>query len=114
MSETTILRAVHLAVGSRPDVRLFRNNVGVATHADGSRVVYGLCPGSSDLIGWRIVTVTPEMVGKPLAQFVALEVKTPTGRVTPEQRTFITAVTKSGGLGVVVRSAEDAIKEITR
>lgn len=113
MSETAVLRAVHLAAGSLPDVRLFRNNCGVATYPDGSRVVYGLCPGSSDLIGWRTITVTPEMVGKPLAQFVAMEVKTAKGRVTPEQQRFLDAVALAGGVAAVVRSADDARAAVT-
>ncbi|MEO5375642.1 MAG: VRR-NUC domain-containing protein [Alphaproteobacteria bacterium] len=97
-----------LAVGGLPDVRVFRNNCGVALHPDGSRVVYGLCPGSSDLIGFRTVTVTPDLVGRQLAQFVAIEVKTATGRVSPEQRRFLDAVERAGGLAAVVRSPEAA------
>ena len=48
--------------------------------------------GSSDLIGW-----TPD------GKFVALEIKTPEGRVTPEQQHFLDTITKAGGFACVVR-----------
>jgi hypothetical protein len=74
-----------------------------------SPVKYGLVEGGSDLIGWRTVIITPEMIGKPVALFLALEVKTATGKPTPEQENFIRAVRKAGGLAGVVRSCDDAI-----
>ena len=113
MTETDILRRTMLEVGRRPDVRVFRNNVGVAVYPDGSRVVYGLAPGSSDLVGWRIVTVTPDMVGQPLAQFLALEVKTATGRLTTPQKSFLDAVRSAGGIAAVVRSPDDAVAAVS-
>ena len=47
---------------------------------------FGLCKGSSDLIGLRVLEITPKLVGQRLAQFVALEVKTAQGVLSPEQR----------------------------
>ena len=64
--------------------------------------------GAADLLGWRTVTVTPEMVGQRMAQFVSLEVKTPTGRVRPEQENWRRVVEAAGGVAAVVRSVEDA------
>jgi hypothetical protein len=49
-------------------------------------VRFGLCKGSSDLIGLRSLEITPELVGQRLAQFVALEVKAAQGVPSPEQR----------------------------
>lgn len=111
-----------MLAASQTGATVFRNNVGngvlgrVAKQEgaqfhiiNGRRVQFGLCPGSSDLIGWRTITVTPEMVGKRLALFLALEVKTPTGAATMEQINFIAAVRKSGGLAGIVRSVDDAI-----
>jgi hypothetical protein len=109
MSEAGIQRAIMAELG-RGDGRVFRNNVGVLRDERGQFVRYGLCVGSSDLIGWRTVTVTPEMVGRQLAVFVAIEVKTERGRVTDEQQAFIAAVQKAGGLGGVARSIDDAKK----
>lgn len=38
---------------------------------------------SSDLIGWRSVVVTPEMVGRKVAVFTAIECKAPGWKLTP-------------------------------
>ncbi len=125
MTEAAILKAVHLAAGSLPGVRLFRNQVGqgaagqiVGRPGDGlllvrgNPVTMGLCKGSSDLIGWRVLTITPDMVGQTVAQFVALEVKTIAGRVSPDQQRFIDVLGNAGGVAAVVRSPEEATKEI--
>jgi hypothetical protein len=61
---------------STGNVRLFRNNNGVAKMKDGSVVRYGLGNGTSDLIGWESVVITPDMVGQTFARFLAPEVKT--------------------------------------
>jgi hypothetical protein len=104
MSEATLLRRILREFGSRPDMRLFRNNVGVAIYPDGSRVAYGLCPGSADLIGWRIV----EVEGQRIARFVAIEVKRPGVPVRrTNQRRFLKAVAEAGGLAIVARSIDD-------
>ena len=73
----------------------------------GRRVTMGLCTGSSDLIGWMPVTVTPDMVGAKIACFVALEIKSASGRIQPEQTTFLDRVLEAGGVAVVIRSPED-------
>jgi len=68
-SETNLMRQIMLAVSKLKNVRIFRNNTGFdATN----KVRYGLVVGSSDLIGWQTVTITPDMVGKQVAVFVAL------------------------------------------
>lgn len=107
MNESNTLRAAMLAISSAGGV-VFRNNVGLAVYPDGTRVRYGLAPGSSDLIGWRSVEITPEMVGQRVAVFVAVEVKTATGRATPQQLNFIAQVQQAGGIAAIVRSAEEA------
>jgi hypothetical protein len=60
------------------------------------------------LIGWRTITVTPEMVGQQLAVFTSIEVKTPTGRIRPEQHAWLGAVRSAGGIAGIARSVEDA------
>jgi hypothetical protein len=67
----------------------------------------GLFPGSGDLIGWRTLTVTPDMVGKPIAQFLSIEVKTKTGRVRPDQQNWLDQITTAGGHAIVARSVSD-------
>ena len=65
-------------------------------------------PGGGDLLGWRTVTVTPEMVGQQVAVFTSIEVKTPTGRIRPEQERWMRAVRAAGGIAGIARSVEDA------
>lgn len=130
MSEKNIQSEIALAV-SQAGARVFRNNTGVALAISAgtawgaavqkciayvgklgfkaSPIKYGLCEGSADLIGWRTVTVTPAMVGKPVALFLALEVKTKTGTPTEEQVNFLLRVREAGGLAGVVRSVDEAI-----
>ncbi len=108
--ETVIQQRIRLALGRLPHTRLFRNNTGTLPDPrTGRPVQFGLARGSADLIGWRTVVVTPDMVGQPIAQFVSIEIKTPTGRVTPEQRNWLHAVRKAGGIAGIARSAADAL-----
>ncbi|QPN71577.1 VRR-NUC domain-containing protein [Synechococcus sp. CBW1108] len=106
-SEHEIQQRIRLACGRGP-VRLWRNNTGALVDQQGRFVRFGLCKGSSDLIGLRSVVVTPEMVGQRIAQFVALEIKTDCGTVSPEQRAFLQLVQQLGGLGAVCRSIAEA------
>jgi hypothetical protein len=106
-TEQNIQQAIRLAC-SRGDTRLFRNNTGTLLDRNGRPVQFGLCRGSSDLIGLRSVTVTPEMVGQRLAVFSAIEVKAPRGRLTAEQEAFLAMVLEMGGLAGVARSVEEA------
>jgi hypothetical protein len=98
---------------STGNTRLFRNNTGTLRDQHGRPVSFGLCKGSADLIGWRTVTITPEMVGQQVAVFTSIEVKTPTGRVKPEQQQWLDAVLSAGGIAGVARSVEDALRITT-
>ena len=89
-------------------MRLWRNNTGALVDQQGRFVRFGLCKGSSDLIGLRALEITPELVGQRLAQFVALEIKTGSGTVSPEQRAFLRLVQELGGVAAVCRSIEQA------
>jgi hypothetical protein len=108
-SETTLQQQIRLALGTRPDARLFRNQVGsLPDPRSGRLVTFGLARGSADLIGWRTVVVTPDMVGQRLAVFTSIEVKTPTGRIAPAQQHWLGAVRGAGGIAGVARSVTDA------
>ena len=90
---------------------MWRNNVGVLVDRTGRPVRFGLANESSalnarlkssDLIGWRAVIVTPEMVGRRIAQFVSRECKAPgwTYRGDPReaaQKAWLDLVTTAGG-----------------
>jgi hypothetical protein len=105
--ELKIQNDIRLQLGADPAVRLWRNNTGALKDQSGRLVRYGLCQGSSDLIGLRQVTITPEMVGQTLAVFTAIEVKD-RGRATPDQQAFISAVSTLGGFAGVAHSVSDA------
>lgn len=111
MSETAILRKI-LIRASELGARLFRNQVGVYELKDGRYLTSGLCVGSSDLIGWTLITVTPDMVGKTVAVFTAIETKAPKKHATEAQSRFIDAVTFAGGIAGVAHSVED-VERIT-
>lgn len=59
------------------------------------RITYGLV-GSSDLIGLL-----------PTGKFLGIEVKTPTGRLSPEQKRFAAMVRRQGGVYIEARSPQD-------
>ena len=107
VSEHEIQQRIRLACGRGP-VRLWRNNSGALIDQQGRLVRFGLCKGSSDLIGLRTLEITPGLVGQRLAQFVALEIKGARGVVSPEQRAFLALVEQLGGLAAICRSVEAA------
>jgi hypothetical protein len=107
MSEQELQQRIRLELGRGP-VRLWRNNVGALRDQRGQLVSYGLCRGSSDLIGLRRLTIGPEHLGQSLAVFVAIEVKSERGRLAAEQQQFLEVVREFGGLAGVARSLPEA------
>lgn len=111
--ETIIQRHIMLAL-SNAGCLVFRNETGGAwvgrvIHKAGDQVTiehaklikFGLCIGSSDLIG---------LTDKGI--FFAIEVKTKTGKASKEQLNFIEQVKASGGKTGIARSAQDALRII--
>jgi hypothetical protein len=107
VSEQQIQQEIRLTC-STGGTRLFRNNTGTLRDQHGRPVSFGLAKGSADLIGWKRVTVTPDMVGQQVAVFTSIEVKTATGRLRPEQQQWLDAVQAAGGIAGVARSVSDA------
>ena len=122
MAEKQIINEV-LVSASKRGWRLFRNNTAKAwagkifrspmacsVRLEPSDVVVrnaypidaGLCKGSSDLIGWKSVIVTQDMVGKKIAIFTAIEVKYGLTRTTEEQQNFVDQVNLAGGQGKII------------
>lgn len=131
--ETNIVRRI-LLLGIA-GIRLFRNNSGSAWI--GSSVVIkkreqvwlnpgdvvvkqgrfftaGLCTGSSDIIGFKSVEVTSEMVGSRVAIFTAIEAKTTKGRASKEQIAFIEMVNKHGGISFIATNENEAGELLNR
>lgn len=102
---------------------LFRANTGTAwtgariERLPGNRVLIyearpfstGLPPGFSDTFGSVKTIITPDMVGDTIGQFLAGEVKAPTGRVSDKQAAFLQAIQANGGRAGVWRSVDDAL-----
>jgi hypothetical protein len=110
-----------------PDMgaRLLRNNVGVMQDTRGNYVHYGVAGnGGSDLIGWVQVTITPEMVGRTVAVFAAVETKREDWRAPGpaakgkdaerwlKQCIWLAAVTSAGGISCVAKSIKDVAQAI--
>jgi hypothetical protein len=89
--------------------RLFRNNSGIAFHKDGSAVRYGVGLGGSDTIGWTRLVVTPEMVGKTVAVFTAIEAKTGKQKPSKDQETFLKVVHEAGGIALWGNDAREIL-----
>lgn len=122
MKEQNIQTLIRVAISRFTKSTMFRNNVGTAwtgvkkSTRDGGIYIEnprpfhaGLCTGSSDLIGWTTREVTPDMIGKKIAIFTAVEVKTKNGRASKEQLAFIKKLRESGGIGGLARNENDAI-----
>jgi hypothetical protein len=114
--ETKIQRLIMIAL-SNNNCLVWRNEcagayVGKVIHKD-ARIVtlqnamlmqFGLCVGSSDIIG----------IHRPTGRFLAVEVKTAKGRPTPEQLNFIEQVKAANGIAGIARSVQDALELLPR
>ena len=109
--ETKIQQEIRLALGRIKNLRLFRNETGQLPDPRTDRwVQFGLAKGSSDLIGFKTIKITQDMVGSSVAQFVSIEVKTPTGKPTQIQQNWLHCIKSAGGISGIARSIEDAKK----
>lgn len=86
-----------------PYAVIFRANVGRTKTPDGRYFSTGLPVGFSDLFGVR----------KSDGRAVFIEVKTASGRVSKEQKQFLSMMRKYGAIAGVARSEEEAVKLIT-
>lgn len=114
VTETDIMRKIRIAV-SKKGARLFRNHVGLSYTRDGRPMRHGLGNGTSDLIGFIPVEVTPDMVGKKVGIFFAVEVKKPKAKTNKkhleDQLQFLDFVCQNGGIGIMCDSTT-AVEEI--
>lgn len=109
--ETVLQNQIRLAISSEcRDTVIFRNHSGALKDSRTGRLVtFGLSPGSPDLVGWRTIRITPEMVGTDVAIFCGIEIKTPTGAVREDQRAWLQRLGAAGGLAGIARSIADAL-----
>lgn len=98
MNEADIMKSIMLEL-SKHGFCVFRTNVGKVKMSDGRWFDTGLPKGHSDLVAYKH--------GK--AYF--LEVKTPTGKVRPEQEKFLSVMRDRYGCAAgIVRSVDDALE----
>ncbi len=81
---------------------IFRGNVGTGCTKDGRYFSTGLPKGFSDLFGFR----------KSDGKAVFIEVKTPKGRPSAEQKKFLETMRKYGAVAGICRSPEEALNLI--
>jgi hypothetical protein len=105
MKESNLQKQIRLALSRFGTY--FRINVGSFQMADGRWFTTGTPKGYSDLTGFTKIEITPEMVGKTVAVYTAIEVKTATGRLSPEQENFLNHVKSHGGIAFVARSPKE-------
>lgn len=120
--ESTIQQEIQIA-GMKYASNLHRNNSGAMTDETGRLVRFGLGNisaqhskqwKSSDLIGITSVVITPDMIGKVIGVFTAVEVKkedwNPTKKLDERetaQLNFINWVKQRGGYSGFARSVDD-------
>lgn len=112
-TEAQVQRQVMLALSDH-GCMVYRNNSGQYKTAEGHVVRYGVGnPGGSDLIGITPIKITPDMVGRTIGVFTAVEVKSSTGRASDNQMRFIKNIKNMGGMAGIARSEEEAIDIIS-
>jgi hypothetical protein len=119
MTESDIQQLVQ-AQGMTHNIWLLRNNNGAFEDKTGRWVRYGLgnvskkvnkIMKSSDLIGITSIVITPDMVGRTIGVFTAIEVKDINWKPSEKdqryiaQRNFINIVKSKGGIGDFVNDA---------
>jgi hypothetical protein len=126
MKETDEMKLIQLGISRATKTTIFRNNTGMGwigkvKNAIGGGIFIkdprplhaGLCLGSSDLIGWTEKEITPDMVGKKIAIFTAVEVKKLKGSSTSsDQLNFLNRVRNSGGISGIAKTPEEAVNLI--
>ncbi len=121
MNESTLFAKVFTKLR---DFKIFRNHRGKAWQGKSyynknDRTVlisnpkmyeFGLIAGASDLIGWKKVKITSEMVGETMAQFVAIEGKTGRDKLSKDQYNFLKNVKESGGISLVAYGKDGEVE----
>ena len=98
LAHTALVRAIRLRLGAMADLVLWPVLPGGVADASGRPIRCGPV-GMSDLIG----------VVAPHGRWLAIEVKTGRGVLTPDQARWQSIVRSMGGVAGVARSVDDAV-----
>ena len=120
--ESEIVKSILEYLRTRRDVVAWRQNSGMAMlPGRGGRpmpVRFGGMKGMSDIVGWQRVEIK-QSDGVAfrhsftiVARILAIEVKRPGKKATPEQQSFLDLVRAHGGLAFVATSVDDVVREL--
>ena len=117
--EAALERAVLRRVGELqrtdlPSLIVYRNEVGKGFTGNARALCCERCRGILDRhrIAWGLGVGSPDLVGAVDGRAFGLELKSPTGRVRPEQVAWAEAARRRGVPVAVVRSVEEAEEAI--
>lgn len=115
--EAALLRKILDALNALDYVTAWRNNTGVLRDRNDRPVSYGLCVGSSDIVGIVKSNTVQEWQGGysyQVGRFFALEVKRPGEEPTEDQLRFLDIVRGRGGAAHWVDTLDGAWEFIQR
>jgi len=95
-----LVNQILCALSKFPHIRVWSNNTGSAMSFDSERIIKFGLEGSADILG----------VKGPTGQLICVEVKTGKGAQSEAQKRFEKAITSRGGIYIVARSVDDALK----
>jgi hypothetical protein len=101
-AHSRLVNEILLAIGSRPECRVWKNATGTAKSFSGNTIKFGK-KGSSDIIG-----ITSD------GKFLAIECKTGAAVQTKEQRTFEKMITFFGGRYILARTIDDVLISLAK
>jgi len=112
--ESTVLRdCLHYLTTVRGLLAWRANQIPAPLKGGGFRRFAGL-KGVSDILA--LLPTGRDAIGDEIApgRLLAVETKSDTGRLSPEQAAFLDAVNRGGGLGLVVRCVGDLLDGLGR
>ena len=116
--ETSVWKGIQLFL-SPFGFRLYRNQRYKGPIVSGGKITKAWADcglggdGGSDLIGYKITTITPDRVGKKIAIFTAIEAKVLKGKRGEDQKRFINMINNDGGIACFAEGENDVKKLLT-
>ena len=99
-----LVNQILCALSKFPHIRVWANNSGSAMSFDSERIIKFGLEGSADILG--VMYLEKLNIG----QLICIEAKTGSARQSEAQKRFEKAITSRGGIYIVARSVDDALK----